>query len=93
MIAATEAMTVESGKSGGTSTDEKDTHVTKFDDDEESSTVQMMMVKGEETKVRVRSQTPMEKKNPRDDYVILTQLRLRVLSLPSRESDIRKGSC
>ena len=64
MIAATEAMTVESGKSGRASTDEKDTHVTKFEDDEESSTVQMMMVKERRTKVRVRSQTPMEKKIP-----------------------------
>ena len=45
MIAATEAMTVESGKSGRASTDGKDTHVTKFDDDEVASTVQMMMVK------------------------------------------------
>ena len=59
MIAATEAMTVESDKSGRASTNEKDTHVTKFDDGNRSDDDGQ----GEETKV-IHSQTPMEKKIP-----------------------------
>lgn len=70
MIAATEAMTVESGKSGRANTDEKDTHVTKFDDEEG----EFNRSDDDGQRRGDKSQSPFSdadgKKNPRDDYVI-----------------------
>ena len=83
MIAATEAMTVESGILEEQAPTKRTRTLQRFDDDEVE-----FNRSDDDGQRRGDKSHPFSdadgKKNPRDDYVILTQLRLRSLLFPRK---------